>query len=268
MKRIASYLSAVLGGLLAASCAINYDLKYEAEIRGVEGENRLNVEYDGLKFEVLPLPTGVGFAIINNSESDVVLDWSRSYFIEPGGNSFKALNYDTVKEDSVIALKSLDQVVVPRGALLRRFTTASTNPERYLLIRSSSFAQYMGHGGGAWSFSSMSIREGWDFPEYFPLRISADDSQLTKKLAEVSSLMQRGPSMGLGLMIVAGESEKLYRLDLDFTKISAIATRTVEEEPGVLVGRREVTHTCAKSDNWTWKDLRNPKAKSGSVPNP
>ena len=222
-------------------------------------------EQDGLRFEFQPLPTGIAFAIVNNAAEDVVLDWSRSYFIEPGGNSFKALNTDTVNEEGAVALKSLDVATVPKGAMLRRFTTASVNSERYWRVDANAFSTWMSDYGDTWTFASLSIDEGLYFPQYYPLAVSAEEGQLKGKLDSVSTLMKGGPSMGLGLMIRTGTAEKLYRFDLDFTKVSAIATRNVETAPGEFTKRREVTHTSTRDDGWAWTDLRPNKVKKPAV---
>lgn len=262
MKQACIVVWALILGFVVVGCATNYELRYEAQLRSQAEPGSLVTEQDGLRFEFQPLPTGVAFAIVNNAAEDVVLDWSRSYFIEPGGNSFKALNTDTVNEEGVIALKSLDIATVPRGAMLRRFTTASVNPERYRIVRSRAFSTWMAGYGQAWTFSSLSIDEGLTFPEYYPLSVSADETQLTRKLDEVSKILVSGPSMGLGLMIRTGNSEKLYRFDVDFTKVSAIVTRYVETAPGEFITeRREVTHTSTRDDGWAWTDLRPSKAK-------
>ena len=267
MKQAFIVVWAILLGFVMAGCATNYELRYEAQLRGQTEPGSLVTEQDGLRFEFQPLPTGIAFAIVNSAAEDVVLDWSRSYFIEPGGNSFKALNTDTVNEEGVIALKSLDIATVPRGAMLRRFTTASVNPERYRIVRSRTFSTWMGEYGDVWTFSSLSIDEGLTFPEYYPLSVSAEESQLKRKLEEISKIMVSGPSMGLGLMIRTGTAEKLYRFDLDFTKVSAIATRN-ETAPGKFPKRREVTHTSTRDDGWAWTDLRLSKVKKPVVAAP
>jgi len=71
----------------------------------------------------------------------------------------------------------------------------------------------------------------------------------------------------LGLMIRTGTAEKLYRFDLDFTKVSAIAIRN-ETAPGKFPKRREVTHTSTRDDGWVWIDLRPSKVKKPAVAAP
>ena len=265
MKQACIAVWALLLGFVVVGCATNYELRYEAQLRGQAEPGSLVTEQDGLRFEFLPLPVGVAFEIVNNAAEDAVLDWSRSYFIAPGGNSFKALNTDTLNEVDIVALKSLDIATVPRGAMLRRFTTASVNPERYRILRLRTFSTWMGSYGGGWTFSSLSIDEGLTFPEYYPLSVRADESQLKRKFEEVSKVMAHGPSMGLGLMIRTGANEKLYRFDIEFTKVSALAARMVETEAGQFITRHELTHTSTREDDWTWTDLRPSKSKKSAV---
>jgi hypothetical protein len=259
MMRIVNAVIALASTLVLSACATQYQLRYEAQLRNASGEGGLSSQQDGLSFEFLPLPTGVAFAVSNKSAEDVVLDWSRSYFIEPGGNSFKALNSDTLKEDSKVAMKSLDVVTVPSGAMLRRFTTASVNPEGYNIVRSQTLSAWMGTAMGNWTYSSFGISEGYKFPGYFPLEFSAEASQLERKLKEVADVMRRGSSMGVGLMIRSGSTEKLYRFDIDYTKVGAVVRRQVEVQPGVFEMQLELTHESQRASNWEWVDLR-PKA--------
>jgi hypothetical protein len=253
LKTLIVLFAAMLTALLSG-CSTTYSLKYDARLRHAPEPGTLRVEEDGLVFSFLLTPAGILFSIENNSGNDAELDWSRSYFIEPGGNSFKALNLDTIREDKMVAAKSRDAVVIPRGAKLLRFTTASTNPERYTVVHSAQIATWMSHTSQAWTFASTSIQEGFDFPRYFPLDFKAEGSRLAAKLEEVSTLLKAGSSMGLGLMIRKDGSEKLQRFDIDVEKVSVLAKRTLHE--GETVSTVQVaTHECTRAGGWAWKSL-------------
>ncbi len=283
-------LAALLLSLVAQGCAATYTLEYGVVLKDHGTEGPLKFKDENFAFEFRPTPAGVAFSVDNLSDKDASLDWDRSFFVQPDGNSYKAINTDTLEEQNVIAMKSRYTTIVPRGARVCRFTTATVNAQQHLAVSMSGVANmyrstrldwdptvYGPSGGPNWSYSSAatatsfyslvvaSTKASYTFPLYYTTSVTADDRKILAKLGEVTDQIRAHPKMSLGLTLTVGDVEKTYLFEFHIVSVFAsqeVLTQGADKQESI----ERLAFTAREDQGWTWLDVRpsKPTAKPES----
>lgn len=91
-----------------SSCSVNYELSYDTYLENSEPKG-LRFQDDSFIFNFIPVSNGIFFSINNLTDTTAFLIWDKSYFIEPDGNSYKAINLDLLKVEDEIVHKELNE---------------------------------------------------------------------------------------------------------------------------------------------------------------
>ncbi len=112
--------------LILSSCKVSYIVTYQTYLEGNPEESNEFID-SIMKINFDPRPHGIDFDIENLITNNLYLIWDKSYFIEPSGESSKALNQDVLVTASSIRDKENYESVIPQRAHFKRFTCSSTN---------------------------------------------------------------------------------------------------------------------------------------------
>ena len=138
-------LSVVIIYVFLSGCASSYltrYTRYESYLLNSEPPETLQFNDDNFEFGFIPVPNGVYFRIINLNSKPAFLEWDRCYFIEPGGNSAKALNTDLLEENSETMAKAKYESILPPNGLFSRFTSSALNVAKFKNITVKEFNNY------------------------------------------------------------------------------------------------------------------------------
>lgn len=264
MKISIAYI--MLMGMMFTGCSTEYFLKYDTTVQTKQNLNssELTTEDEFFKFRFSPLYNGIYFEIQNKTEKSAYLNWDKSYFVEPDGNTAKLLNTDVIDTDDKIIAKENFESIIPQNANFNRFSTAVTKLE---VIRQSSFRSYTEFRLGKYeSYYSGKIKEFFYYSTYWPfsLSIAKDEvSSMNEKLktrdltehdlirAKLDSLLmfvKENNNLGLGFSISYEGKQLEYRFNFPIYRIQ------VMEKDGTGY---KVIFESKETDNWEWKE--NPK---------
>ncbi len=119
--------------LLLSSCKLEYSYFYLTSLDGSKNKT-LTIQDSIMKFTFLPEPNGIWFEIENLSDENIFLLWDGSYFVDPTGNSSKALNMDILTTENKIVSKENFESIIPKQGTFRRFTASSKDISYYQKI--------------------------------------------------------------------------------------------------------------------------------------
>jgi hypothetical protein len=249
MRSIALFILLSIIGFVSG-CATSYRMDYHTCLFGSEPKS-LQFKDDKFTFEFTPVPNGVWFKIENLSGVSGFLVWDRCYFIEPGGNSSKALNVDLLEENTATRDKAVYESILPPNAIFARFTTSALNIEEFSALRSSQITNYFLRMSSSFVEMNKFYNFGRYWPEFLPVywdstrraETRASLSLSERTYTDISSYLASNDRMGLGLCIRLNESFYDYRFDFLFEKIEVFKIRGKKAK---LIG------SASKADSWNW----------------
>src|SRR5271169_2818751 len=100
---------------------VSYRTLYDTYLLNSDPPKSLQFKDNNFEFVFQPVENGIWFQVKNLNEKPAFLEWDRSYFIEPSGNSYKALNTDLVNENSETKIKEKYESILPPNAIFQRF---------------------------------------------------------------------------------------------------------------------------------------------------
>ena len=131
-------LSILLITFILSSCKVSYLVTYQTYLEDSPGESSeyrdsiINVKFD-------TKTNGILFDIENLTTNNLYLVWDKSYFIEPNGESSKALNSDVLETTAEIRNKENYESVIPQKAHFKRYTCSSKNISLFSIYTSLTF---------------------------------------------------------------------------------------------------------------------------------
>jgi hypothetical protein len=244
--------------------------RYDTYLLNTEPKT-LQFKDDKFEFGFLPVPNGIHFKIYNLTNTPAILQWDMCYFIEPDGNSSKALNIDLLGENIETIEKAKYESILPPNGKFARFTTSALNAPEYKKWSAAEinvqFAEVSFLYAGKYRFYNY----GRYWPEYKPKdsvyrgnprteirkrlyekdaydTITVYDSiHIDKGLERIKNYVLNHNKMGLGLSIKIRDTILDYRFDFRFKEVCVFKKPvSKKEEPKVM--------KCSSEDNgWEWK---------------
>jgi len=231
----------------------------------------LQFKDDKFEFEFSPYPNGVYFMVKNINGIPAFMIWDRCYFVEPNGNSSKALNVDELGESSDPTKKSKYESPIPSNGKYGRFTTSSRNLNVFKSAYSNSagFNLYLYDNKGYPTLFETNARERIDFEtfyktsQYWPdfVRPDVPDSMLESsentELENMRNYLINNNNMGLGLGIKLNDSIYDYKFDFKIHKVTVFKTQKEN-------GGKEITKeysSASDSNSWVWNPIIRPEIK-------
>lgn len=209
--------------MLLMSCSVKYKLNYHMSLKKPQSKN-LHYEDDKFSFYFFPVSSGIYFSIYNKTDSNSSLFWDKTYFIEPNGNSHRALDTDILKENHETVQKSSNESMIPSHANFSRFTTSSTNMNKISLQQIYEINSYFSdiNSNNITSFRTTSIYDEifYDSNPYYYQYIEEENSESVDQFRAVINHIKSRNNLGIGFAIKLNEKIHEYRFDFNIRKIS------------------------------------------------
>lgn len=245
MKKKIILLSLIF--LCLISCETTYYYQYETLLKG-STKQELSFEDEYFYFNFLPRPDGIIFLISNKTNKPAYLIWDKSYFIEPNGNSVKALNTDLLESSSRVAIKENQESILPQHAKFCRFTTAITNFQTVNYSQATSLSStylnnYFSLSNSNTLFSSFSASVA---KNYWPAEVRRPIGawSLENEGKELTDYIKQNDNMGLGIYIKQDEKIYEYRFDFKFKRLNVYKNKLGTQDKYIIM--------FAEKDKWNW----------------
>lgn len=219
------FLTGILS-LIIISCSTTFNVAFDTYL-SKSPTKALSYSDEKFDFNFIPVSNGIWFTIKNNTEQTAYLIWDKSYFIDPSGNSYKALNYDVIAITDEVARRENNESPIPAKSTFSRFTTSNTNLQKFSEYNSKTVNNYFTNYSYTTSFNKdfFNIGNYWitkfDFNEtsgyYYSSgdkTLEPEDIYLNKKCEDIKKFIKQNNNLGLGLFIK--DSEKTYEYRFDF----------------------------------------------------
>lgn len=224
MKKIAIIIFCAL----FTSCATGeFEYFYTTKIEDKSTDSKLTYSDTLLNFQFLPVPNGIYFEIINNTEDAITIDWDNSYFSEPSGNTYKALNSDFIGLSTELALKQTNTTIIPPKGRVRRFTTSNKNLSSFSLYTNNNM--FYSALNGVTNYYSLSRYDKFvNAGNYWPIKQPYNGERTNESIIKdsticksnyfdtVSKYMADNNYLGLGLKINYKNTIKSYDFKFNF----------------------------------------------------
>jgi len=185
-----------------------------------------------MKFTFLPEPNGIWFEIQNLSNENIFLLWDGSYFVDPTGNSSKALNMDILTTENKIVSKENYESMIPKKGTFRRFTASSKDISYYQKIDRSTYN----------ISPNFTIQNNYYEEKYIPnaywitssSKIEYDGSkedfkaQNTIEMNRIEDFVKKNNNLGLGFTFRKGEKKIDYDFKIKIDKVIVYCTNNSE----------------------------------------
>lgn len=278
--KLATALAVLMIWASASACTTTYDVVYGFRLEGSEAGAPLETSDGAFSFKFWPNVAGIEFVAKNLTEDDASLDWDQSFFVQPDGNTYKALNTDVLDEANEIVMKSRYSSIIPAGAKLHRFTSATVRAEKLGWVSISEVGTQVANSRLQWSESEASwlwtgttsharttsilVGESWRAWPYFPMHFSVNSElEVPAALDDLADKLRSGATMGLGLTISHKGAERAYRFKFSIDRVFVIANVLgTRDEDGEL--KKELRYVLSAEDDWAWIDLREPEEDASS----
>lgn len=246
----------ILISVLFWSCSNSYQITYNTYLKESEKKD-LNYSDDKFDFTFIPVANGIWFKIKNKTSTTAYLLWDNSYFIEPSGNSYKAIDVDALNTPEEALIKENNESVIPSNSSYARFTTPNTNINKFNetntviynnLFTNNSYANTKYNSyfktGAYWETTFEKEEEtskkyyGQNGEDY-----ADDDVKLNLKCNELRSKTKLNNNLGLGLTIKYNDAIYEYRFDFKISQINIYEisgdtkkiVRTLKEENDFII---------------------------------
>jgi hypothetical protein len=224
MKKIAILIFCAL----FTSCATGeFEFFYNTKIVDNTTDSKLIYSDSLLKFQFLPVPNGIYFEITNNTSEAITIDWDNSYFSEPSGNTYKALNSDFIGLSTELALKQTNTTIIPPKGRVTRFTTSNKNLSSFSLYTNNSM--FYNALNGVSTYSSLSKYDKFvNAGNYWPIKQPYNGERSNESIIRdtlicgshyfdsILNYMNANDYLGLGLKINYKNVIKSYDFKFNF----------------------------------------------------
>jgi hypothetical protein len=234
MKKILSIFSLIFSCFFFG-CATTYLTRYETHLLNSDPKT-LHFKDDKFEFSFEPVPNGIYFMIKNLTDDPAILDWDRSYFIEPNGNSSKLLNVDLIEENSETASKAKYESILPPGADFGRFTTSALRVAKFIKVDSRYFTI------GNMTFHHTNMNTFYNYGRYWPEKYSGTQIETYKRIKDY---VLNNNKMGVGFSIKTKDTVLNYKFDFRIHKVSVFKTDRKENRP-----RKTSLFSMSDTNNW------------------
>ena len=234
MRRLVYRICALFALVVLTSCYTTYFLGYDTYLdrHSTADAPSLDFKDDKFAFSFLPVHNGVYFTIKNLTEDNAYILWDKCYFVEPEGNSFKALNTDILQSSSEVRQKENYESIVPARSTFARFTTSALNVEKFSSYNAQSISRLFVNTRSASLYSSSFVQYkeflsyGSYWPVYVPDNQIPDQFRLLPEKEKSLYLTTKGveyvkanDNLGLGLALRIGSETKEYKFNFKFHKV-------------------------------------------------
>jgi hypothetical protein len=271
---------AILSLILALSgCATEYSLLYKTKVTPSPSV----ASSKAFTFNLAPLPNGIVFSVVNNTNQTAKIIWDKSYFIMPDGNSYKALNTDILREQKEVVDKAQYISSIPSKSTFTRFTTATLNASK---ITQENVSVFVAKWNGYDTTHVSSVRQEFlHYGAYWPVSTKADvamatndkktgsikkltsmeEAKVLKALKPIGNTIQKGNKLGIGLVIEHEGVENEYRFDVVVEQIDAVKTTKIQQEVTPTIEKHWLDFTYdVATDNWQKVEIEYKKSKSNT----
>jgi hypothetical protein len=216
----------VLCTILFSSCyTTGFEYYYNTRLENHSPQNDLNYSDSLFNFQFLPVPNGIYFTITNNTKESVSIDWDNSYFTEPSGNTYKALNSDFIGLSNELALKQTNTTIIPPKGKVSRFTTSNKNLSSFSIYTDNNL--FYSALNRVSTYSSISrydkfVKAGNYWPIYQPYYGEMTQSQMDSSVCKsqtfeiVKDYMKNNDNLGLGIKVNYKATSKNYDFKFKF----------------------------------------------------
>lgn len=229
--------------LLFSACRTTYLVSYDSYLTNSPSKS-LNFNDNRFEFSFIPVSNGIWFSIKNNSNQTAYLVWDKSYFIEPSGNSYKALDYDAIVVTDEVARKENNESPIPANSTFSRFTTSNTNVTKFKehYTTSTTVYSYFSKYNYSATFHNEFYNEFFDIGAYWKTQLNYPSKYseffLDRECKNIKEDILLNNKLGLGLFIK--QNEELYEYRFDF-RIKQVNIYEVEKNNNIL--KRELKET-------------------------
>ncbi len=226
MKNPITIISAL--SLILSSCYVEHQYYYETKIKPLESDSLFNFFEDELvRIHLYPKPNGINFKIENKTSENMYLLWNSSYFIDPQGNSSKALKRDLLFSKNKIAAKDNYETIIPKKASYQEFTTSSINVNTFR--ESNSTATY----NDGYSRTVTTYNTSYTHSPYWKVESKIDISQSTDKnrtikneLLEMEKYANQNNQLGIGFALKYQNDTLEYDFKLPITRVFVFSSNS------------------------------------------
>jgi hypothetical protein len=209
--------------LIFFSCSSTYEVTYDTYLSNTPYKTLKFID-DKFDFSFIPVSNGIWFTIKNGTDQTAYLVWDKSYFIEPSGNSYKAIDYDAIKVVEEFEQKGNNETPIPAKSTFSRFTTANTNVKKFEDFETISISNLFSDYTYSTSIRNEFFKAGAYWPTVFERGGSGtmrkentdfddDETFLDKKCSELYDYILKNNNLGLGLFIKQNNEFYEYRFD-------------------------------------------------------
>lgn len=223
----------ILSILLFISCSTTYKVSYDTYLKDSPNKE-LKYSDDKFEFVFIPVANGIWFTIKNNSDRTAYLVWDKSYFIEPSGNTYKALDIDVINTINEVARKENNESPIPAKSSYSRFTTPNTNLQKFqeynTVIVTNYFTNYTYSttfksdffDAGAYWVTTLKKEDAGSGVNYYGEggKIEDGDTFLDKNCIAIRNDIQQNNKLGLGFYIKRDDQEYEYRFDFKVKQVN------------------------------------------------
>jgi len=252
MKLFLTSLVCIASFIVISSCAsFHYNVVYNTHLLNSEPK-ALVYKDSSFVFEFNPVPNGLYYNITNLSNVPAILEWDRCYFIEPTGNSSRALNVDAgIREDTHMQEGARNESVIPPHSSFGRFTTSALNVHKFTMLNSTYSSYYYKFINASIGYSSTTVNTFYKYGRYWPdyngPEFEPADSLHKKDIAlpNISSYIRKNNNMGIGFCIQIKDATLNYKFDFKIDKVAIYKVRDTATS--------ELACYSVDTSDWTWQ---------------
>jgi hypothetical protein len=224
MKRLSCFCFSVCC-IVLFGCSSSYFIKYDTYLPNSDPSKTLQFKDDKFDFTFLPRENGIWFTIKNITNKPAILEWDRCYFVDPSGNSSKALNVDLLEGNKETEEKAKYESMIPSNGNFSRFTTSARNVDIFKKISVTEMKGFL--FSMEYSNVNVNIEKFTNFgrywPEYKPV-ISNNNSSPTSEgtsteLTRIRNFVLNNNNLGLGFGIKLNDTILDYKFDFKFKSV-------------------------------------------------
>jgi hypothetical protein len=241
----------LVAAVFVSGCSsITYRTGYRAYLVG-SAEHTLTYSDSTFAFKFQPTVNGVYYEVHNLTAEIASIEWDRCYFIEPQGNSFKALNTDLLDQNDETSEKSRYESIIPPGAMYARFTTSASNLTDFQSLRAAQIYDYFSDTI-EWS---VELEQFYRIGRYWPCYMNNGITVINGKrvpvtgtgpsrFEDITGYIRSGNKMGLGISVRHGGELHDYKFDFRVTSVAVYRRKGDVEK---MIGR------ATEEKSWEWE---------------
>jgi hypothetical protein len=258
--------------VVLSSCATSLFVVYETEMTPStfwEGTESV-FEDSRFVFSFIPSYNGIFFSIKNKTDHAAYIIWDRTYFIQPNGNSYKAVNTDILITSRQIAEKEQYETVIPPRASVARFTTSTTNlgeltyEQAQMISNQLRTAKTPDSMASIISSDSVLFGAGQFWPSHWKVQnLGFTTEVLEEKGDQLLSYLRDNDNLGVGFYIMHQDEPLEYRFDFRFAGVGVYGEEQIIESVEDSDAQKVTTqvhllYMAFKENDWEWREIRRP----------